>query len=111
MTETLNWLILMAFAAASIPVARWVTQQAFTRWEKPKTGAAFAFLYLMILATIAGLSFVVASVIYYEILYQEAFMQLVGLSGAIKFLLIFTGLWYAAAYAFTLTSQDGGTGD
>ena len=111
MTETLNWLILLAFAAASIPVARWVTQEAFKRWEKSKTGAAFAFLYVLILATIAGFSFVIASVIYYEILYQEAFMQLEGFSGAIKFLLMFTGLWYAAAYAFTLKSQEGGPSD
>jgi hypothetical protein len=99
MTPLLNWLILFAFAGAAIYVARWVIDQAVQRWTGPRSAFHFAFLYLMMLATIAGLSFVVASVIYYEILYQGAFMVLVGLSGAVKFLLIFAGLWYGALYA------------
>lgn len=107
MTDVLNWLILFAFAAASIPVARWVLTQAFSRWEKPKTGVSFTFLYVLILATISGISFVAASVIYYELLDQGPFMQLVGITGVAKFLLMFTGVWYAALYAFTLKSEDG----
>ena len=98
MTETLNWLALIAFAAASVYAARWIVQQSHTRWTGPTTPVAFAFLYIMTLATTAGLSFVVASILYYELLGQGDFMHLVGLSGAIKFLLIFTGLWYAALY-------------
>ena len=105
MTPLLNWLFLIAFAVTSVYVARWVVRQAFTRWEKPKTGLSFAFLYVLILATIAGLSFVAASVLYYEILFQGDFMQLVGLPGALKFLLIFAGMWYAALYAFKLRDE------
>jgi len=106
MTTLLNWLVLFAFSAAAIFVARWITQQAFSRWEKPKTGVSFAFLYSITLATICGISFVAVSVLYYEILYQETFLQLVGLPGAAKFLLMFSGVWYASLYAFKLKDGD-----
>ncbi len=100
MTDLLNWIALIAFAAGAIYAARWVVQQGLARWKGPDTALGFAFFYVMTLATITGLSFVVASVLYYEILFQPGFMTLTGLPGAIKFLLIFAGLWYAALYAF-----------
>jgi len=106
MTALINWLVLIAFAAASVYVARWMVQRAHERWKGPKTPLSMAFLYVLLLATITGVSFVVASVIYYEILYQDAFMHLVGLPGVAKFLLIFAGVWYAALYALKPRAKE-----
>lgn len=100
MIAAFNWLALVAFAAASIPVARWVVRQSYRRWSGPDTAISRGFLYVLTLAATAGISFVAASVLYYEILYQPEFMQLAGPSGAFKFLLIFAGVWYAALIAF-----------
>lgn len=106
MIEILNWLVLIAFAAAAILVARWTVGQAHIRWTGPRTPLAMAFLYVLLLATITGVSFVVASVIYYEILYQGAFLRLVGLPGVAKFLLIFAGVWYASVYALKPRAKE-----
>ncbi|MCB1368466.1 MAG: hypothetical protein KDK00_11930 [Rhodobacteraceae bacterium] len=102
MITLLNWLVLLAFAAAAIFVARWVVDATSNRWQGGRSGLAFAFLYLMLLATIAGLSFVTASVIYYEILFQGEFLRLQGLAGLAKAVLIFAGVGYAARYALGL---------
>ena len=106
MTQFLNWLVLIAFAAAAVLVARWMVQRAHERWKGPKTPLSMAFLYVLLLATITGVSFVVASVIYYGVLYQGDFMQLVGLPGVAKFLLIFSGVWYAALYGLKYRAKD-----
>ena len=99
MTETLNWLILLAYSTGGVFAARWIIQRTHSRWTGPTTPLANAFLYLMILAAVGGLSLAAAVGLYGEILRQGAFLDLVGLSGAIKFLLIFSGLWYASVYA------------
>ena len=98
MTPLLNWLILFAFAAASTLFARWVVTQSLARWQGPKTLAAFAFLYAMTIAAIGGLTFAAISVLYQKILYQPHFIELVGVTGTIKFLLMFSGVWYAMVY-------------
>ena len=98
MTPFLNWLILLAFAAASVLFAHWVASQSLERWTGPKTLASFAFLYAMTIAAIGGLVFAAVSVLYQKILYQPAFIELIGLTGTIKFLLMFTGVWYAMFY-------------
>ena len=66
MTQFLNWLVLIAFAAAAVLVARWMVQRAHERWKGPKTPLSMAFLYVLLLATITGVSFVVASVIFFD---------------------------------------------
>ncbi|MFT5004588.1 MAG: hypothetical protein ACI861_000321 [Paracoccaceae bacterium] len=98
MTPLLNWLVLIAFAAASILFARWVVNQSLARWTGPKTIASFAFLYTMTIAAIGGLTFAALSVLYQKILYQPHFIELVGVTGTLKFLLMFSGVWYAMLY-------------
>jgi len=101
-TEIFNWLILFAFSVAAIPAARWIVRRAHAGWTGPKTPLGFAFLYVMILAAIFGISFSAAAGIYGLILQQEDFLRLAGLLGVIKFLLAFSGLWYGAIYALKL---------
>jgi len=108
MIELFNWLALIVFAIGSVYVSRWVVRQSFASWKGPDTMLSFAFLYAMTLATVAGFSLAVASLLYFEILYQPAFMQFAGLTGAIKILLMFTGLWYAALYALKLRGEKTG---
>ncbi len=108
MTSFINWLALFVFALAAILFARWVIHQSFARWTGPKTPVSFAFLYVMVVATIGGLSFVAASVLYYEILFQDAFMQLIGVPGVAKFLLMFSGVWYGMLYAFKIKDKAEG---
>jgi hypothetical protein len=106
MTPLLNWLILFIFAAASILFARWVVNQSLARWTGPKTIAAFAFLYALTIAAIGGLTFAAISVLYQKILYQPQFIELVGVTGTLKFLLMFSGVWYAMLYMVKAKGDD-----
>ncbi len=108
MTPILNWLVLILFSGGGIVMAHWVTTKSHKGWTGPKTLVSRAFLYALILASVTGIIFVAVTVLYNSILDQGAFLKLAGVAGAVKFLLIFSGLWYAAVYA--LRKSDGGEG-
>jgi hypothetical protein len=98
MTPLINWLALITFALTTIFLARWVVGQSLARWQGKDTLASRAFLYALIVSTIGGVSFIGVSVLYYEILYTPEFLRLSGMSGVLKFLLMFTGVWYGIVY-------------
>ncbi len=91
MTPLLNWLALIAFAVVAIPFAHWVVGKSLAQWQGRKTMASFVFLYAMTIAAIAGLTFAAISVLFQKILFQPDFIQPLG---TIKFLLMFSGVWY-----------------
>ena len=87
-------------------MAHLVTTKSQKAWTGPKTLLSRAFLYALILSAVTGIIFVGVTVLFNSILDQGAFLKLAGVAGAVKFLLIFSGVWYAAVFA--LRNSDGG---
>jgi len=107
MTQILNWLVLIAFSAGGIVMAHRVTTQSYARWTGPKNAVSLAFLYVLTLAAITGISFVATTVFYNLFLDQGAFIELVGVTGIVKFVAIYAGVAYAAVYATKIRAKNG----
>jgi len=100
MSLVINWLVLLIFSAAGVYIAQWVVTQSYERWKGPGNLVSIAFLYALIIASVIGFSFIGALVLYNKILTQGAFLDFRGVVGAIKFSLVFSGVWYALVTAW-----------
>ncbi|NOX41583.1 MAG: hypothetical protein GXP05_14055 [Alphaproteobacteria bacterium] len=100
MSLVINWLVLLIFSGAGVYIAQWVVSQSYERWKGPANPASIGFLYALIIASVIGFSYIGALVVYNKILVDSAFLEFTGAGGVIKFLLVFSGVWYALVYAW-----------